>query len=252
MHNFTYIELVLILGLYYFDKGRQVESFTIKFNQFFNKDVGTQTILFSLSIYKGVDPSNNKKAAQNNSLYYDIWREYIERDKLKELKEIYRSFKNGTFQSKVYYSNEDESVIDEMLNLPSKSIIKDTPKPKPSFVASKEKHEYPRDKSVAINALFHANFTCEAKCGNELFLRKNCDKNFTEAHHLIPLGYQNCFNYSLDVESNVVSLCPHCHSKLHYGRDYERTLKHLYINRQKRLQACGIVIGFESLLLLYR
>jgi 5-methylcytosine-specific restriction protein A len=72
-----------------------------------------------------------------------------------------------------------------------------------------------------------------------------------EAHHLIPLSTQDYFEYSLDVDANIVCLCPTCHRKLHYGNSIKDDLKRLYDLRIKRLKQSGIDISFGELLKLY-
>lgn len=51
-----------------------------------------------------------------------------------------------------------------------------------------------------------------------------------EPHHLIPLQYHEEFEWSLDVEANVVSLCSECHNQIHYG-DGKKYLKN-YGNKE--------------------
>lgn len=114
---------------------------------------------------------------------------------------------------------------------------------------------YKRDINVARNALIRARFLCEYDESDRVFLRKGCDEiYYTEAHHLIPLSEHNDFEYSLDIEENVVSLCSHCHNLLHYGRyeDKKEILQKLYDERVDVLRECKIDITFEQLLNYYR
>lgn len=109
---------------------------------------------------------------------------------------------------------------------------------------------YKRNINVARNALIRANFLCEYDNSDRVFLRKgSIDRYYTEAHHLIPLSEHNDFEYSLDIEENVVSLCSHCHNLLHYGRheDKKIILEKLYNQRVNVLRECGINITFEQL-----
>ena len=68
-----------------------------------------------------------------------------------------------------------------------------------------------------------------------------------EAHHLIPMGAQDDFGVSLDVDANIVSLCPNCHRKLHHGANTEGDLLNLFNQRKKLLEKSGIQISFEDL-----
>ena len=72
-----------------------------------------------------------------------------------------------------------------------------------------------------------------------------------EAHHLIPMSAQNDFENSLDVDANIVCLCPNCHRKLHYGNQIDEELKILYEKRKELLNKSGIMISFEDLIKYY-
>lgn len=63
------------------------------------------------------------------------------------------------------------------------------------------------------------------------------------------MAYQDNFSYSLDVESNVISLCPNCHKLLHHGTDEEKfdIIKILLSNRIERLKKANISISFNEL-----
>ena len=107
---------------------------------------------------------------------------------------------------------------------------------------------YPRDVEVSLNALRLAEYKCECDRTHETFIRKKDGTPYTEPHHLIPLSCHASFDVSLDVEENIVSLCSHCHNKLHYGRDIEETLQTLYDARKGLLANAGIDISFSELL----
>ena len=98
MTDMSKVELLLVLALYYFDKGKNIDKFTAKFNQYFKKDASAQTILYALSCFKNVDPSNNV-SDNEKSVHHSLWVEYIEQDKLQELKELYTAFKKGAFSA---------------------------------------------------------------------------------------------------------------------------------------------------------
>lgn len=110
---------------------------------------------------------------------------------------------------------------------------------------------YNRDKKVAFNALVHANFECEIDKKHPSFIRKNSSRKYMEPHHLVPLAYSKCFDVSLDVEENIVSLCSNCHNQLHYGKDAKKMLIKLYNERKERLKSVGIDISLEELLQMY-
>ena len=246
MTDLSRLELSLILAFHYLDKSKNIDLFTKRFDQFFHKDITSSTLLYSVSRFKNVDPSNNVRA--ESDIYSDIWDEYISGDKITELKELYRSFKQGKFIEK---SDVEDIPVPFSLGKDQYAEIIDMPQKRPvNFETGIT--AYPRSRIVVANSLRNADYKCEANCSNQLFVRKNGIETYTEAHHMIPLCFQSYFENSLDVEANVVSLCPYCHSLLHYGNDIESTLRILYEQRIERLKKCGIDISFEELLLLYR
>lgn len=110
-----------------------------------------------------------------------------------------------------------------------------------------------RDSEKAARALKRANYLCEADNRDRLFLRHN-GLNYTESHHLIPICKHEDFEYSLDVEENIASLCSHCHNLLHFGRleDKQSLLKKLYNERVTALESVGLSLSFDQLLSYYR
>ena len=113
---------------------------------------------------------------------------------------------------------------------------------------------YLRDPKVAVNAIKRAEYKCEVYAKHTSFIRKKDSKNYTESHHLIPMSFQDEFEYSLDVEENVISLCSTCHNCLHYGIDTERNrlLEKLYNQRKEFLKNVGLEITFEELKRYYK
>ena len=110
---------------------------------------------------------------------------------------------------------------------------------------------YKRDRQRSINALVHANFRCEVNNEHYCFIRKNSGKPYTEAHHLIPLAFQDEFEYSLDVEENIVSLCSNCHNEIHYGENAKELLEALYNERCSLLEGKKIFVSLEQLFSYY-
>lgn len=126
-----------------------------------------------------------------------------------------------------------------------------TPKTKPEQIVIKGHKTYPRDRKASINALSHAGFKCEFDSKHPTFIRKNSNKPYTETHHLVPMGYSDSFDVSLDVPENIVSLCSNCHNEIHYGKDAKRLVEKLYNERKEVLKSAGIDISLEELLKMY-
>lgn len=175
-----------------------------------------------------------------------------------EVSEHTRKIEKSPEQSLVY-EKEDFEFRQELQN--SVNDIKEpsfeyTPKPielEKIIKDVKPKQTFSRNKQTSLNALARARYQCEYNCHHETFIRKNSDKNYTEAHHLIPLEYQQYFlPYSLDVEANIVSLCSNCHNKIHYGQNAAELVTKLYELRKSELEKCNINISLDELLELYK
>lgn len=93
---------------------------------------------------------------------------------------------------------------------------------------------YKRDERIQKTVIEDSEFLCSYDKNHITFLTKN-GMRFMEGHHLVPLKFQLEFNeFRLDRYENIVSLCPICHSAIHYGDDEvkRRILEKLY-NRNK-------------------
>ena len=101
--------------------------------------------------------------------------------------------------------------------------------------------------------MIDADFSCEISTEHRTFIQRYSLKPFTEAHHLIPLKHHSKFQVSLDVPANIVSLCPNCHRKLHFGKldEIGDLLELLMENRRERLSECGIRVSLSKLRMLY-
>lgn len=145
----------------------------------------------------------------------------------------------------------DETLQMEIINcnLNEREDTHYTHQPKAKLPQSKtsENTSYERDVNVAINALKFANHCCEYSGEHKSFNRKKDGFPYMEAHHLIPMKYSDDFEYSLDIEENVVSLCSHCHNQIHYGKQWEEILKVLYEQRKDMLKLVGLKISYEKL-----
>lgn len=132
--------------------------------------------------------------------------------------------------------------------------LPDTPKTKPAPIKAAARTIYPRDPSVAAGALSASSYQCEFEPAHQTFVSKARKQQYTEAHHLVPMSLQGAFQNSLDVEANVVGLCPLCHKLLHLGMpvDKEPLLKKLFAERQNRLQSAGIPMTLKDLFTHYK
>ena len=150
---------------------------------------------------------------------------------------------------------DEEAILDvnddSFFDVKDDFVYSGTAKPKDKPQEINGHMRYPRNKEVMRNALAHAHYCCEYDTKHFTFTRKNGDIKYTEAHHLVPLAYSDDFNYSLDVEENVVSLCSNCHKRIHYGKDALILIQKLFEDRKEALKKVGISIELADLFVMY-
>lgn len=247
VNKFTDIELTIVLAHFLF-KDSKMSLFIQKMKDCFNKEYSETDLLRIEVLFDIVNPANNRDAAAVDTQIKDIWNRYSSEESRKSLRKFYGDFKNKRIITypKVY---DDGYILSDYAQ--DYSGFEDLPKSVPDYVIVDGKKQYKRNQDVLNNALISANYKCEGNCRNDIFVKKDGKTPYTEGHHLIPLKVQDYFSYSLDVEANIVSLCPYCHRLLHYGFYKTELLEKLFVNRKERLKLCNIDISFEQLLLFY-
>ncbi|MEG2869746.1 MAG: hypothetical protein RR894_18600 [Terrisporobacter sp.] len=179
---------------------------------------------------------------------------YLEIDDLREKDE--RGNRMYT-SSLIWY----KKYLEEDLNL--NTLVKDDPneysivygkKAKGDFTISEGTKQWKRDRAVVDRSIEFSNNKCEYDDKHEYFISNKSGKNYVEGHHLIPMKYQDNFEYSLDVEANVVSLCVVCHKIFHLGRikDKVKIISKLYQLRRNSLELSGLKISLDELIDLYK
>lgn len=120
--------------------------------------------------------------------------------------------------------------------------FEDQPEEIPGTNNSRTNQSIKRNPQKAINALKHANYKCEINSEHQSFISGATGKEYVEAHHIIPLSQQSNYKNSLDVEANIVALCPNCHKMIHLGTREEKKemTNNLLEKRKDRLRKCGI------------
>lgn len=131
--------------------------------------------------------------------------------------------------------------------------INDVPIDKPLKNDKATSKAYRRNAKKGKNAILVANYLCEVNSNHKDFTSKVTGKNYVEAHHLIPMEFQDSFEVSIDIEANIVSLCVNCHKRLHHAlaKEKQKILNNLYNQRALRLRKCGIEISEEILFSYY-
>lgn len=136
----------------------------------------------------------------------------------------------------------------------SRNDIEDKPKDKPKHRTINYKKVWIRNPKYASEAVAAANYLCESNNQHKHFISKFNGENYVEAHHLIPMMFQEQFDCSLDVHANIVSLCLVCHKKLHFSNfeEKQKVLKKLFEDRSSRLFKTGITVSLEEIYSYYK
>lgn len=144
-----------------------------------------------------------------------------------------------------YLLEADEDGTDEI------TVLKPQPAPKPK--SGKNNIKYTAKPSIGRGALKKAKYLCENDPAHITFISKRSGHQYMEPHHLIPLSNQGLFENNIDISPNIISLCPTCHCKIHYGKkeDIKDMLQRFLSNRGNELSKCGIEMDIETLFALY-
>lgn len=153
------------------------------------------------------------------------------------------------------YQKEVENIIPD--DAEDVTIV-DQAKEKPQRTEGNRGSTYKRDVKAAKTSIVAARYCCEINAEHKDFTSSVTGENYVEAHHLIPMEYQDNheldFKSSLDVEANIVSLCVGCHKKFHHAvfEEKKEIIKQLYNQRKERLEKCNIKIGLNDLYKCYK
>lgn len=114
--------------------------------------------------------------------------------------------------------------------------------------------QYVRDAQIAAYAKQQALYKCEFNSEHKTFISEISNKQYVEAHHLIPMKYQELFFKPLDVPENIVALCPNCHRAIHYAvpEIKNQLISFLFNKRKFYLKNEGINISLDKLLEMYK
>ncbi|ELB31659.1 HNH endonuclease [Enterococcus faecium] len=140
-----------------------------------------------------------------------------------------------------------------MAESPAEEIIEEPIQRKDPVINRGGQENWPRDSKIAAIALKKTNFLCEVDPTHQTFTSRKIGKSYMEAHHLIPMGRQGEFDYSLDKIANIKCICPNCHRLLHHGTDSERNqvLEILYQQSISNLRRVNLSIAFDELKTFY-
>lgn len=188
--------------------------------------------------FKGFNQSLQKLEFEQYKLFQDFLLN-------KNIRYILKDERNEeSFQKRVENNKVDSKlVIDDRPHIKTETLFKN---------ASNVK--YQRNPRVSKKAIVLAEFKCEFNSNHLFFNSFVTEKNYVEAHHLVPMEFQDRFEYSLDVEANIVSLCPLCHKRIHHAIFKEKIdlLKILFAMRKDRLKKCNIEVDLKMLYSFYK
>ena len=131
------------------------------------------------------------------------------------------------YYERIVSNNIQNIMIQDKINV--EEIDYQSPVPKKSNSISQS---WTRNPTIREKALKNANYLCEMDIDHKTFIVNG--HQFMEGHHLIPMEYQDMFpTKSIDIEENIISLCPTCHRKIHYGSLKEKLQMINYLFKKK-------------------
>lgn len=264
-------ELSIVLGYYYFiyennTREQDYESFADDLRKMTGNNRTNGSVGVRFGNFISVDPLKSSTGfTGGNKKCLPIWNEYINTDrtpkesfirlfmdfieKYGNKKSIYDPFviKYSSYKSLNNIDVDDENGVINTNDVFDPEIVQPSyaPEEKPENIEGKNK-KYKRNPAKAKRAIVYSSYQCNIDNSHGSFIAKN-GKTYMEAHHLIPMSVQEDFKNSLDVDANIVTLCPTCHRKLHYGKEIESELKKLFDERVLLLKESGIDITFDAL-----
>lgn len=141
----------------------------------------------------------------------------------------------------------------EHTQLDSSVEVNDVPREPVGMTTNVQSKKWNRNNITSKKAIVLADYKCEYDESHNSFTSKVTGENYVEAHHLIPMEFQGQFKRSLDVEANIISLCPLCHKAVHHASLEEKVLiiRDLFQKRKDRLLNCELEIDIKKLLSYY-
>lgn len=126
----------------------------------------------------------------------------------------------------------------------------------PNIINTKLK-KYHKNPIIGKIAIQQYNYLCIYNNEHTTFISQITNKPFMEAHHLIPISYQQemweRFHINIDCIENIVSLCPNCHRAIHYGKNEEKIkiITKLYDIKKQDFIKIGLNIELDELVHFY-
>lgn len=155
-------------------------------------------------------------------------------DELNDLAEEEEQFEKINHGAIIGYSDEELSRIESQIF----NYV-------PNYSNGKKKEvRLKTDSKIKATRLERSNYQCEIDCRHLTFTNSSGKRQYMECHHIIPMNAQKEYpNIKLDSMFNVISLCPICHSQVHYGDNVAKAkvFKAMYEKRKDEM----IKYGFD-------
>ena len=164
------------------------------------------------------------------------------------------------FKEYMLRMNQDDSLYQEQLEDEIPMLGQDSSSTRePEYLDSTTGRVAKKNPSVSSRAVAASGFKCAYDPAHHTFLKAN-GRQYMEGHHLIPCTagnsetYWKRFGRNIDCVENIVSLCPICHRRIHYGSVAERlaVIEKLYKVQSPKLISVGIDVSLDELRTLYR
>ena len=88
-----------------------------------------------------------------------------------------------------------------------------------------------RNNNLINEVIQKYNYKCFFNKNHTTFPTQN-RSNYVEGHHIIPISLQDSFLHNLDIENNIIPLCPNCHKAIHLATNQykEKLLNYIIEN----------------------
>jgi len=140
----------------------------------------------------------------------------------------------------------------------NEDISQDAYKVEPNFGTNgTNSRRYRTNPLLGKIAIKKSYYQCQRDCDHETFISKSTNKNYMEAHHLVPVCFQkdiwDKYHINIDCVENLVSLCPNCHKAFHYGDNRTKSIiiEAMYRVCYPRFKAIRFNISVDEIKKLY-
>ncbi|MDR1917680.1 MAG: HNH endonuclease [Christensenellaceae bacterium] len=113
--------------------------------------------------------------------------------------------------------------------------------PEKAFDNNNGRKRYKTQKKIRDSVLQQVGYVCNCDDFKHFYFEAIELHNYVEGHHIVPMNRQEEYyfskNINLDVPSNIVALCPNCHSQIHLGSRQARLkiISELYMRNKAQL-----------------